>query len=92
MKFWNSKKVKLSVLVVLFIVISSKTFGQTKAVIYHQKIQIERSFEVWESKQKGVRVRAVKSAIKQSKEVNGTNNRKSRLRRKENNLRQNIIK
>lgn len=92
MNIWNSSKLKLTVLAILFIVISSKTFGQTKAVIYHQKIQIERSFEVWESKQKGVRVRAVKSAIKQSKEVNGTNNRKSRLRKKENRLRKNIIK
>ncbi len=92
MNIWNSRLVKLIVLGVLFLVISANTFGQTKAVSYHTKLQQERSFEAWEKEQPSKRIRAVNSAVKQSKDVKGKNNSKSKLRRKENRKRKQIIK
>ena len=59
---------------------------------YHQKLQKERSFERWESEQPKVRVKAVKTAVKQSKAVKGLNNQTARLQRKENRMRKSIIK
>lgn len=92
MKILNSKLIKLIVLAVLFTVISANTFGQTKAVSYHTKLQQERSFEAWEKDQPSRRIRAVNSAVKQSKDVKGKNNKRSKLRRKENRKRKQIIK
>ena len=54
------------------------------------KEQKERSFQEWERRQPKVRIEAVKSAIDQSKLVNGTRGKSARLKRKENKLRQRI--
>lgn len=58
----------------------------------HRKLQNDLSFETWEKKQPKVRIKVTKDAVEQSKETKGTGNKKARLKRKEERIRQRIIK
>jgi hypothetical protein len=59
---------------------------------YHQGLQKHYSFERWEKDQPKIRIKAVKSAVQQTKEVKGKNSQSARLVRKENRIRKSIVK
>lgn len=60
--------------------------GQTKAIKYHNKLQIERSFLTWESNQPKTRIKAIKIANEQKRDKNKRNRVYDRLKRKERKL------
>ena len=91
------EKIKIGILAFLMVwivvvIVTGNAYSQSSSVRYHQKLQKERSFETWKRNQPKVRIDAVKQAKKQSKSVHGDNNQVTRLQRKENRLRQGIIK
>jgi hypothetical protein len=92
----NKDRVKLWILALLMVaivfVIVNPVKAQSDQARYHQKLQKYHSFQRWEKEQPKVRIKAVKSAVKQYKQVKGLNNQSARLVRKENRIRKSIIK
>ena len=88
-KLFAAIVVGTALLIVLF---TTGTANAQAGITYHKKLQKERSFETWEKNQPKTRIKAVKLAVKQSKEVNGHRNQTARLVRKEDRIRQRIIK
>jgi hypothetical protein len=89
------EKIKIWLLALLMLAIVFVIVNPVKAqsgLKYHQGLQKYHSFERWEKEQPKVRVKAVKSAVKQTKEVKGKNSQSARLVRKENRIRKQIIK
>jgi hypothetical protein len=89
------EKIKIWILALLMLAIVFVIVNPVKAqsgLKYHQKLQKHYSFERWEKEQPKVRVKAVKSAVRQAKEVKGNNSQSARLVRKENRIRKQIIK
>jgi hypothetical protein len=89
------EKIKIWLLALLMLAIVFVIVNPVKAqggLKYHQGLQKYHSFERWEKEQPKVRVKAVKSAVKQTKEVKGKNSQSARLVRKENRIRKSIIK
>ena len=76
-------------LIVIFSPQANAQYRYPKHVVKEQK---DKSFETWEKNQPKIRANAVKSAVKQSKEINGHRNSTARLQRKENRIRKQIIK
>jgi hypothetical protein len=81
----------LLMLAIVFIIVNPVK-AQSDQARYHQKLQKYHSFERWEKEQHKVRIKAVKSAVKQSKEAQSRANQYARLVRKENRIRKSIIK
>lgn len=93
----SEKAVKLFAAIVLgvsllIILLTTGTANAQSGLTYHKKLQKERSFETWEKNQPKVRLKAVKNAVEQSKEIKGSNNKLSKLKRKEARIRERIIK
>ena len=93
----SEKSIKLFAAIVLgvsllIIILTTGTSNAQAGLTYHKKLQKERSFETWKKNQPKTRIRAVKSAVKQSKEVNGFRNQTARLVRKENRIRKGIVR
>jgi nicotinamide mononucleotide adenylyltransferase len=89
------EKIKIWILALLMLAIVFVIVNPVNAqagLKYHQKLQKHYSFDRWEKEQPKVRVKAVKSAVKQTKEVKGKNSQSARLVRKENRIRKQIIK
>jgi hypothetical protein len=89
------EKIKIWLLALLMLAIVFVIVNPVKAqagLKYHQGLQKYHSFERWEKEQPKVRVKAVKLAVKQTKEVKGKNSQSARLVRKENRIRKQIIK
>lgn len=76
-------------LIVIFSPQANAQYRYPKHVVKEQKA---KSFETWEKNQPKIRANAVKSAVKQSKEMKGHRNTTARLQRKENRIRKQIIK
>jgi uncharacterized protein YcfL len=83
---------KLLMVTILVVLFCCSVSAQTKTLRDNQKLQYERSYEYWKITQKKTRIKAVKYAVNQSKDVKGYNSRVSRLKRKEERIRKNIIK
>lgn len=77
---------------VIWVITLMDANAQSDHAKYHAKLQKERSFTNWEKEQPRLRIKALKSAVKQSKEVKGTRSQSARLIRKENRIRKQIIK
>jgi hypothetical protein len=89
------EKIKIWLLALLMLAIVFVIVNPVKAqagLKYHQGLQKYHSFERWEKEQPKVRIKAVKSAVQQTKEVKGKNSQSARLVRKENRIRKQIIK
>ena len=91
------KKIKLTAAILIAICLMVILFqvpakAQTKHIRYHNKLQKERSFDTWEKSQPKIRLKAVKLAVKQSKNTKGKNSQSARLVRKEERIRKQIIK
>jgi hypothetical protein len=89
------EKIKIWLLALLMLAIVFVIVNPVNAqagLKYHQGLQKYYSFERWEKDQPKVRIKAVKSAVKQTKEVKGKNSQSARLVRKENRIRKQIIK
>lgn len=84
---------KLKIFLILAILGSSTiTYGQSPQARDHAKMQQQTSYQTWRNNQPKVRISAVKSTVKQSKEMYSEKNRLSRLKRKEIKIRKQIIK
>jgi hypothetical protein len=84
--------IALIIVCLLIIIFSQKAQAQYRYPKHVVKDQKERSFQEWEKNQPRIRVKAVKSAVKQSKEMKGNRSQSARLIRKENRIRKSIIK
>lgn len=86
---WAIVIVGTCLLIIIFSPMANAQYQYPKKVIKEQK---ERSFEEWEKNQPSIRIKAVKSAVKQSREMKGKRSQNARLIRKENRIRKQIIK
>lgn len=84
--------IALIIVCLLIIIFTQQAQAQYRYPKHVVKEQKERSFQEWEKNQPKIRANAVKSAVKQSKEMKGHRNANARLQRKENRIRKQIIK
>lgn len=84
--------IAIMIVCLLIIIFSPRAEAQNRYPKHVVKEQKEKSFETWEKNQPKIRINAVKSAVKQSKEIKGHRNMTARLQRKENRIRKQIKK
>lgn len=84
--------IAIMIVCLLMIIFTPQVKAQNRYPKNVVKEQKEKSFETWEKNQPKVRINAVKSAVKQSKEINGHRTATARLQRKENRIRKQIKK
>lgn len=84
--------IAIMIVCLLIIIFTPQAKAQNRYPKHVVKEQKEKSFETWEKNQPKVRINAVKSAVKQSKEINGHRTATARLQRKENRIRKQIKK
>ena len=86
---WALVIVGTCLLIIILSPMAQAQYRYPKQVIKEQK---ETSFQEWEKNQPKIRIKAVKSAVKQSREMKGHRSQTARLIRKENRIRKQIIK
>ena len=76
-------------LIFAFVLVSGFASGQSR-LKWYRNYQSSVEWNHWINSQPKKRLEAVKSAVKQSKDVRASNNQKARLNRKEDRIRQRI--